>query len=144
MGEGADGSRGPIHFLSTMLLVLSQAVQAAKIKSHELRAYNQHTFISHSSGTLKSVRQHGLVLDGEGSTSGLQTAGSSLCPHMAEGALWDPFTRALIPLCPQDLSTFQGSHFLPSTITLSIRISVYEIGEGDTNIQTTERLCDCL
>ena len=112
MGEGADGSRGPIHFLSTMLLVLSQAVQAAKVKSHKLRAYNQHAFISHSSGTLKSVRQHGLVLDGEGSTSGLQTAGSSLCPHMAEGALWDPFTRALIPLCPQDLSTFQGSHFL--------------------------------
>ena len=66
MGEGADGSRGPIHFLSTMLLVLSQAVQAAKVKSHKLRAYNQHAFISHSSGTLKSVRQHGLVLDGGG------------------------------------------------------------------------------
>ena len=64
MGESADGSRGPIHFLSTMLLVLSQSIQAAKIKSHKLGAYNQHTFISHSSGTLKSGCQHGLVWTG--------------------------------------------------------------------------------
>lgn len=100
MGEGADGSRGPIHFLSTMLLVLSQAVQAVKIKSHKLRAYNQHTFISHSSGTLKSVRQHGLVLDGRGSTSGLQTAGSSLCPHMAEGSSVGSFYKGTNPALP--------------------------------------------
>ena len=43
---------------------VSQSIQAAKIKSHKLGAYNQHTFISHSSGTLKSGCQHGLVLDG--------------------------------------------------------------------------------
>lgn len=63
MGEVRDGSRVLSIFIHHAVGVVS-VHQAAKIKSHKLGAYNQHTFISHSSGTLKSGCQHGLVLDG--------------------------------------------------------------------------------
>ena len=51
-------------------------------------AYVQHKFISHGSGDINSwkskVKALADLTSGKGLLPGLQTAGFSLCPHMAE------------------------------------------------------------
>ena len=96
------------------------------------KQFKQYFFLTVLEAGKSKVKVLADSVSGEGPIPSLQMAASSLCPHMAEREikrdLRAPLMRALIPCMRAPPSSDHLSKAPPpSTVTLEVRLSIYEI-----------------